>query len=77
MDSNTLTTAGLTATFTAMAGILYKIYMVVNKKRCRSRCCGYDMESSLDIGSITPPIQNEITVPTENFINNPLHKTDG
>lgn len=71
MDNNQLMTAGTTASFTIMAGIAYKIYMVVNKKRCRSKCCGYDIENSIDIGDITPP---EIVVPKDNFVNNPMVK---
>ena len=55
MDNNTLTTAGLATTFTVLAGILYKIYMVVNHKRIRSNCCGKKMEASLDIEETTPP----------------------
>ena len=69
MDNNSLTTAGLTSGLTLSVAILYKIYKVVNHKRCKSRCCNYDLENSIDIGDITPP---EIVVPHENFINNPL-----
>jgi len=71
MDNNSLTTAGVTAALTASAGILYKIYIVVNKKRCKSKCCGYDIENSIDIGDITPP---EVVIPSENFIQNPMNK---
>ena len=55
MDNNTLTTAGLATTFTVLAGIFYKIYMLVNHKRIRSNCCGRKMEASLDIEETTPP----------------------
>ena len=71
MDNNQLTTAGLTATFTALAALLYKVYMVVNHKRIRSNCCGKKLEASLDIENTTPP---EVVVPVENFVNNPLNK---
>jgi hypothetical protein len=73
MDNNQLTTAGLTATFTALAGIIYKIYIVVNKKRCKSKCCNKDFETSIDIGDITPP-DVIVNVPAQSFINNPLNK---
>jgi hypothetical protein len=55
MDSNTLTTAGLATTFTVAAVILYKVYLVVNHKRCKSNCCGRFFEASLDIENTTPP----------------------
>jgi hypothetical protein len=71
MDNNQLTTAGLTATFTAIVGIAYKIYMVVNHKRIRSSCCGKKLEASIDIDNTTPP---EVVVPVDNFVNNPLNK---
>jgi hypothetical protein len=59
MDNNTLTTAGLASTFTILAGLLYKIYMVVNHKRIRSNCCGKKLEASLDIENTTPPHEEE------------------
>jgi hypothetical protein len=74
MDNNSLTTAGVTAALTASAGILYKIYMVVNKKRCKSRCCNLDFENSIDIGDITPPEHTVVNIPKENFIQNPMQK---
>lgn len=69
MDTNSLTTAGLTSGLTLSVAILYKIYMAINKKRCKSKCCGYNIENSIDIGEITPP---ELTIPKDNFVNNPL-----
>jgi hypothetical protein len=71
MDNSQITTASVTAAFTVAAGILYKIYMAVNHKRCKSRCCNFDIENSIDIGNTTPP---EVVVPKENFIQNPLQK---
>ena len=71
MDNNQLTTSGLTATFTVIVGIAYKIYMVVNHKRIRSSCCGKKLEASIDIDNTTPP---EVVVPVDNFVNNPLNK---
>jgi hypothetical protein len=74
MDNNSLTTAGVTAALTTSAGILYKIYMVVNKKRCKSKCCSYYFENSIDIGDITPPEHTVVNIPKENFIQNPMQK---
>jgi hypothetical protein len=69
MDNDALTTAGLTSGLTIGVAVLYKIYMAINHKRCKSRCCNYDIENSIDIGEITPP---DVVVPADNFINNPL-----
>lgn len=55
MDNSTLTAAGLTTTFTVCILILYKVYLVVNHKRCKSNCCGRFFEASLDIENTTPP----------------------
>jgi len=74
MDNSQLTTAGLTATFTALAGILYKIYTVVNHHRCRSRCCGKDISSSIDIEPTTPV---GVVVPVESFENKPMTNQNG
>jgi len=74
MDNTQLTTAGLTATFTVLAGLIYKVYMVVNHKRIRSSCCGKKLEASLDIENTTPP---EVVVPLDNFVNNPMTKQNG
>ena len=35
--------------------IIEKVYMAVNHKRVRSRCCGYNTEVSLDVDNTTPP----------------------
>ena len=74
MDNNQLTTAGLTATFTAIVGIAYKIYKVVNHKRIRSNCCGKKLEASIDIDNTTPP---EVVIPAESFVNNPMTNQNG
>jgi len=74
MDNSQITTAGLTATFTVLAGLIYKVYMVVNHKRIRSSCCGKKLEASLDIENTTPP---EVVVPLDNFVNNPMTKQNG
>jgi hypothetical protein len=74
MDNSQITTAGLTATFTVLAGLIYKVYKVVNHKRVRSSCCGKKLEASLDIENTTPP---EVVVPLDNFVNNPMTKQNG
>jgi hypothetical protein len=55
MDNNTLTTAGLASTFTVVAAILYKIFLVINHKRCKSNCCGKNLIASFDVEETTPP----------------------
>jgi hypothetical protein len=75
MDNNQLTTAGLTATFTAIVGITYKIFRAVNGKKIHSRCCDRDIEMGMQVEDMTPPTQHPvINIPPESFINNPLNK---
>lgn len=57
--------AGITSSIIALMGISYKVYTAVNHKRCRSKCCGYNIENSLDIGDTTP----EVRIPAETFSN--------
>ena len=58
--------AGITGSIVAAMGLAYKIYTAINHKRCKSKCCGYDIENSIDIGDTTPP---HMSVPMESFIN--------
>jgi hypothetical protein len=37
-----------------------KLLMVVNHKRVRSRCCGKQLDSSLDIEETTPPAKEAL-----------------
>ena len=54
-----------TGTSGTILGVLLLLYKTFNHKRCRSRCCGNDMDLSLDIENTTPP--------AERFeVNNPL-----
>lgn len=55
MDQNViLAGTGTAGTILAIAMFVYK---TVNHKRCRSRCCGWNGEVSIDIdsGASTPP----------------------
>jgi len=58
--------AGITGSIVAAMGLAYKIYTAINHKRCKSKCCGYDIENSIDIGDTSPP---HVTVPVERFTN--------
>jgi hypothetical protein len=63
MDTNTALLG--TGTGGTIIGVLLLLYKTFNHKRCRSRCCGNDMDLSLDIENTTPP--------AERFeVNNPL-----
>ncbi len=55
MDNQILITAGITSAFTALAGIAYKIYLIINHKRIRSTCCNKEIVTSIDIENTTPP----------------------
>jgi hypothetical protein len=45
---------GIGAAIVLIAGILYKIYTVVNHKHLRSRCCGKEFDAAIDIDDSTP-----------------------
>lgn len=61
-----------TITGSTLLTILVMVYKAVNKKRCRSRCCGHDLEASIDVGDITPPQPRQ-----EHFdTTNPIHNKD-
>jgi hypothetical protein len=55
MDNTQLTTAGLTATFTALAAIAYKIFRIINGKKLHSKCCNKDIEIGIQVEDMTPP----------------------
>ncbi len=44
-----------TGTGGTILGVLFLMYRMFNHKRCRSRCCGQDLDLSLDIENTTPP----------------------
>ena len=69
MDNNQLVTAGLTVGFTAVVGILYKIFRAINGKKLHSRCCDKDIEIGIQVENMTPP---NVHPPRENFVNNPM-----
>ena len=67
MDLNSAySQAGITGSIVAAMGLAYKIYTAINHKRCKSKCCGYDIENSIDIGDTTPP---QVSIPVERFTN--------
>jgi len=70
MDLNSAySQAGITGSIIACMGIAYRIYTAINHKRCKSKCCGYDIENSIDIGDTTPP---HISVPVERLQSKPI-----
>jgi hypothetical protein len=71
MDLNSAySQAGITGSIIACMGIAYRIYTAINHKRCKSKCCGYDIENSIDIGDTTPPhISVPVAVSAEQFDN--------
>jgi hypothetical protein len=63
MDQTTaLLGTGTAGTILAVAMLVYK---TLNHKRCRSKCCGWSGEISVDIENSTPPNekQNGATAP--------------
>ena len=52
-----------TGTGGTILGVLLLLYRTFNHKRCRSKCCGQDLDLSLDIENTTPPHQNFVVNP--------------
>ena len=66
--NNAYANGGITASVVFAGGMLYKFYRSVNGKRCRSKCCGYDLEADFKVDEMPPT-----PTPAENFsVNNPL-----
>jgi hypothetical protein len=66
--NNAYANGGITASVVFAGGMLYKFYKSVNGKRCRSKCCGYDLEADFKVDEMPPT-----PTPAENFsVNNPL-----
>lgn len=53
MDTNTALLS--TGTGGTILTILYFFYKTFNHRRCRSSCCGRNIDMSLDIENTTPP----------------------
>jgi len=66
--NNAYANGGITASVVFAGGLLYRFYRSVNGKRCRSKCCGYDLEADFKVDEMPPT-----PTPAENFsVNNPL-----
>ena len=44
-----------TGTGGTILGVLVLLYKTFNHRRCRSRCCGKEMDMSFDVEETTPP----------------------
>jgi len=56
MDAQTQMTALMgTGTGGTIITILYVLYKTFIGKKCRSRCCGYDLEAGMVVEDMTPP----------------------
>ena len=54
MDQSVLIQAGASATTISIIFILGYVYKMVNHHRIRSRCCGHNLDASLDVEETTP-----------------------
>ena len=63
MDQSVLIQAGASATTISILFILTYIYKAVNHHRIRSRCCGYNLDASVDVEETTP--KSVVVVNTE------------
>ena len=57
-NSNFISTGSLLGILSISIHVIEKIYAVINHKRIRSKCCGFDTEVSLDVENTTPPGEN-------------------
>ena len=62
---------GLLGLISIVIHIIEKVYIAVNHKRMRSKCCGVQTEVSLDIGTITPPLEKTLLKSTDASLNIP------
>ena len=62
MDQSILIQAGASATTISILFILGWIYKTVNHHRIRSRCCGMDLDASVDIEETTPKSDPKLVV---------------
>jgi hypothetical protein len=60
MDSNTGGILGIFAFLTSGAGL---IYAAVNHKRIRCRCCGRDLDMSVDVDPTDVPKDKKVILP--------------
>jgi len=65
MNSDILTSAGISSTLVISLFVLYRIYLGINHKRIRRNCCGKKLVASIDIEETTPPHEEKV-------IENPL-----
>lgn len=49
MDPSVLQTSGVSVGSVAILAILYQVYKAVNHHRIRSKCCGRQLDASIDI----------------------------
>lgn len=54
MDQSILIQAGASATTISIIFILGYVYKAINHRRIRSRCCGVDLDASVDVEDTTP-----------------------
>ena len=60
---------GISASLIAALGIVYK---AINHKKCKSKCCGFNIENSIDISDTSP----QVNAPKETFTSNPLNSSN-
>jgi len=66
MSDSTATMLGAYAGYISLGiAIGGMVVTVFNRKRCRSMCCGYIAEASLDVSSLTPPTTDKPSVIVE------------
>jgi hypothetical protein len=59
MDSNSILSI-----LAIVVSVMGSILAIINHKRVRSKCCGKELSTSLDIEDTTPPKDLAIKIPT-------------
>ena len=73
MDQQSQMTALMgTGTGGTVLTVLYFMYKTFVGKKCRSRCCGQDLEMGMTVEDMTPPHRQQ-----QHFeVSNPVHKDE-
>jgi len=52
--NNAYSQAGITGSVIALIGVAWRVCRQVSGKRCRSNCCGYEMEADFKVDDLPP-----------------------
>jgi hypothetical protein len=64
-----------TGTSGTVLTVLYFLYKAVLGKRCKSRCCGRELDAGFQVEDMTPPQHNTDRFDTTHMHENPIKVT--